>query len=177
MSASAICQSSVSLRSIIWSLLPTFSRMKPVNAAGIGPYGRISTEMSPGLVPQRIREKRQKNKTHNWAAVTLRYTHTDTVVVASPDSRWWIEASPRIFRCCTTKSMIRKWRSVTRNAAVGAGCGIGTPCPGVGCDYTGSQMSSRVKTCNMRDTLSSLARSLLVIIGYCSSHLWLPRRQ
>lgn len=59
--------------------------------------------------------------------------------------------------------MIRKRRSVTRNAAVGAGCWAGPSLhppphhhhPGVGCDYTGSQTSSGVKTCNMSDALAA----------------------
>lgn len=89
---------------------------------GIGYSGRISERwMSPRSPATGLASLAYyKKKKHNWAAPPC-------LLAPREDGPWWGEALPCVFCCCTTKSMIRKRRSVTRNAAVSAGRQIGTP--------------------------------------------------
>lgn len=68
-----------------------------------------------------------KERKHSGAVLTLHSSPPFVCCVPLEDGPWWGEASSRVFRCCTTKSMIRKRHSVTWNTAVRAGHHIGTP--------------------------------------------------
>lgn len=94
---------------------------------GSGYSGRISECRIPSPPPPDLASHKKKEK-KNTAGLSWHFIAAPFVCcVPFEDGPWWAEALSRVFRCCTTKSMIRKRHSVTWNVAVRAGHHIGTP--------------------------------------------------